>query len=506
MRMINRDHLRIPALLIAVAVLLPLGVICAPDVRAAEIRVNPPSGGVAIFVLPVADPALGALAAETAAVLRDAFERCGRLVPVEEHRLRWAFGGARGGLGVDVYEDAARRLDVDLYMVVELRRLGESYRATLRSVPRREELAAMERTAGFESRIMTNIPQKLAAAAVILHRGVPVSAFVLDRLDDGSFILGAGQWHGIGRGTWPSSGYGTIEVLAGGRFESVARIAGGRPEVGSKIIIPVYPDVRALSRRYETRISENTIARYRAGATLLKGTDARKRYIEGACVVNPGGNACLPVYGAFLATGYLGFKDHRPDVSGLSVSGSLLALQFSLVPLGTGFSARFFPWERDGDKSREMQRMQYFLWAASPLTVSAAYLDQLAVQFSRSGTLPPFFEDRNAFAALCSAVVPGGGQFYKARRRAGWGFFVSEISLGAATAYYFGKKTTGGALLGVLGAVKLADIAAAFFMRTGYDTYNRETGADDVAPVPFLGVRQSPDGGRIVMLGVSQRH
>lgn len=485
------------------AALLALAVPCPSSILAAEIRVNPPSGGVAIFVLHVPDPALGALAAETAAVLREAFERCGRLVPVEEHRLRWAFGGARGGSAIDVYEDAARRLDVDLYMVVELRRLGESYRATMRSIPLREELAAMERTAAFESRIMINIPQKLAAASVMLHRGVPVSASVLARLDDGSFILGAGQWHGIGRGQWPVSGLGTMEILESGRYESVARIPGGGPGIGSKIIIPVYPDVRSLSRRYETRISENTIARYGAGATLLKGTDARKRYIEGACVINLGGNACLPVYGAFLATGYLGFKDHRPDVSGLAVSGSVLALQFSLVPFATGFSARFFPWERDGDKSRGMQRMQYFLWASSPLTVSAAYLDQLAAQFSRSGTLPPFFEDRNAFAALCSAVVPGGGQFYKARRLAGWGFFLSEMSLGAASAYYFGEKTVGGALLGVLGAVKLADIAAAFFMRAGYDTYNRETAADDAAPVPFLGVRESPDGGKITMLGVS---
>ncbi len=497
------NHFNRKVMSIAGSAFLALAAFHSTALRAAEIRVNPPSGGVAIFVLPVADPALGALAAETAAVLREAFDRCGRLVPVEDHRMRWAFGGARGGSAEDAYEGAARRLDVDLYIVVELRRLGESYRATLRSVPRREELAAMERTAAFESRIMVNIPQRLAAAAVTLHRGVPVSAPVLARLEDGSFLLGAGQWHGIGRGQWPAAGLGTVEILESGRYESVARIPGGGPGVGSKIIIPVYADVRALSRRYEARISENTIARYSAGATLLRGTDARKRYIEGACVINPGGNACLPVYGAFLATGYLGFKDHRPDVSGLAVSGSLLALQFSLVPFATGFSARFFPWERDGDKSRAMQRMQYFLWASSPLTVSAAYLDQLAVQFSRSGTLPPFFEDRNAFAALCSAVVPGGGQFYKARRLAGWGFFVSEMSLGAASAYYFREKTAGGVLLGVLGAVKLADVAAAFFTRTGYDTFNRETGADGRAPVPFLGVRESPDGGKITMLGVS---
>lgn len=495
---------RNPVTRAAMAVLVTLA--AAASLDAAEIRVNPPSGGVAIFVLPSEDSALEVLGAETAAVLREAFDRSGRFVPVEEHRLRWALGGARAERAGDAYEAAARRLDADLYLVIGLRRMGEAYRATMRSEPRREELAGLKRTAEFESRIMGNIPQKLALAAVMLHRDLPVRASVLAPLEDGCFILGAGQWHGLDKGRWPLRGHGELEVLSCGRYESVARATAGLPAAGSKITIPIHQDVRSLARLYEKRISDNTMARYGAGAALIRDSDPRKRYLEGACIVNPGGNACLPVYGAFLATGYLGFKDPKADAQGLALSGSVLALQFSMVPLATGFSAHFFPWKRDADKSPEMQRLQIFLWASSPLTVSAAYLDQLAVQFSRSGTLPPFFEDRNAFAALCSAVVPGGGQFYKAQRIAGWGFFLSEMSLGAASAYYFDGKARGGLLLGALGALKLADIASAFFMRSGYETYNRETGGWDEAPAPFLGIRDEPEGGRITMFGVLRRY
>ncbi len=473
---------------------------------AAEIRVNPPSGGVAIFVLPAADPALGALGIESAAALRDAFDRCGRFLPVEEHQLRWAYRGAQGVQDDEFYERAARLLDVDLYVVVSLSRMGEAYGASMRVVPRREELRKLDLTARLGGRLLANIPLKLARTAVSLHGGLPVSAPVMARLDSERYLIGAGQWHGLGVGTRPTRDHGAIEVLVTGRYESVVRIPGAGPGVDSKIVIPIFPDIAGNTGRYEKRISENTIARYGAGSTLLKDTDPRKRYIEGACVVNPGGNACLPVYGAFLATGYLGFKDPKADATGLAVSGSALALQFALPSLLTGFSAHFFPWERDADKTRDMQRMQAFLWASSPLTVSAAYFDQLAVQFSRSGVLPPFFEDRDAFAALCSAVVPGGGQFYKGRRLSGWGFFVSEMSLGAYSAYYFDDTEKGRVLLAALGALKLADIAAAFFMRSGYDVYNRETTDDRISLVPFLQMRELPGGEGIMMLGMSYRH
>ncbi len=504
MTMNRTRYIRYPAALI-LAALAALAIFQGSRAEAAEIRINPPSGGVAVFVLPAADPALGALGIESAAAIRDAFDRSGRFMPVEEHQLRWAFNGAQGAPGDEFYERAARLLDVDLYVVVLLSRMGESYGATMRVVPRREELGHLARMERFESRIMMNIPLKLARSAALLHEGLPLVAAVLARLDSDRYRIGAGQWHGLVAGTFPTRDHGTIEVLAVGRYESVVRIPAARPGEGSRIVIPVFPDAKKESRRYTMQISDNAIARYGAGSTLLKDTDPRKRYIEGACVINPGGNACLPVYGAFLSTAYLGFKDPRADVPGLAASGSVLAVQFALPSLLTGFSAHFFPWERDADKSRDLQRMQYFLWAASPLTISAAYFDQLAAQFSRSGTLPPFFEDRDGFAALCSAVVPGGGQFYKGRRPAGWGFFISEMALGACSAYYFDSGDGGKVLLAALGAVKLADIAAAFFMRTGYDVYKRETADERSALVPFLQMREMPGGEGVMMLGMSYR-
>lgn len=330
---------RNPVTRAAMAVLVTLA--AAASLDAAEIRVNPPSGGVAIFVLPSEDSALEVLGAETAAVLREAFDRSGRFVPVEEHRLRWALGGARAERAGDAYEAAARRLDADLYLVIGLRRMGEAYRATMRSEPRREELAGLKRTAEFESRIMGNIPQKLALAAVMLHRDLPVRASVLAPLEDGCFILGAGQWHGLDKGRWPLRGHGELEVLSCGRYESVARATAGLPAAGSKITIPIHPDVRSLARLYEKRISDNTMARYGAGAALIRDSDPRKRYLEGACIVNPGGNACLPVYGAFLATGYLDSKTRRRTPKGLPFPGRSSPSSFRWCRLPRGFRRIF---------------------------------------------------------------------------------------------------------------------------------------------------------------------
>jgi hypothetical protein len=80
------------------------------------------------------------------------------------------------------------------------------------------------------------------------------------------------------------------------------------------------------------------------------------------------------------------------------------------------------------------------------------------------------------------------------------------MSLGAYSAYYFDDTEKGRVLLAALGALKLADIAAAFFMRSGYDVYNRETTDDRISLVPFLQMRELPGGEGIMMLGMSYRH
>ncbi len=307
-------------------------------------------------------------------------------------------------------------------------------------------------------------------------------------------------------GTRPTRDHGAIEVLVTGRYESVVRIPGAGPGVDSKIVIPIFPDIAGNAGRYEKRISENTIARYGAGSTLLKDTDPRKRYIEGACVVNPGGNACLPVYGAFLATGYLGFKDPEADAAGLAVSGSALALPVRASFVADGLLRPFFPLG-----TRRRQDARHAADADVSVGVVSAHRERRVFRPACGAVLA-----LGDFAALLRgprrlrgallgrrsrwrAVLQGG-------RLSGWGFFVSEMSLGACSAYYFDDTEKGRVLLAALGALKLADIAAAFFMRTGYDVYNRETADDRTSLVPFLQMRELPGGEGIMMLGMSYRH
>jgi hypothetical protein len=79
------------------------------------------------------------------------------------------------------------------------------------------------------------------------------------------------------------------------------------------------------------------------------------------------------------------------------------------------------------------------------------------------------------------------------------------MALGACSAYYFDDRGRGRLLLAALGTVKLADIASAFFMRTGYDVYNRETADDRASLLPFLQMREMPGGEDVMMLGMSYR-
>ena len=48
-----------------------------------------------------------------------------------------------------------------------------------------------------------------------------------------------------------------------------------------------------------------------------------------------GANACLPGYGAFMATQYLGFRDSAPDTAGIALGASSIAAQLLLPSLMT---------------------------------------------------------------------------------------------------------------------------------------------------------------------------
>jgi len=443
--------------------------------------VSLPSGGVVVFAMQAQGESLKALSIESLIAMRRSFEDCGRLRPVEENQLTWALERARTAKPGDLIRKTAQVLNADAYCVIGLSQEIHTYIADLSIVPLKPEYETLRRTLRVKSRLPHNIPLKLAKAVTDAQSGIPVHAPVLRKTGEGSYVIGAGQWHGITPGRYRSPTHGEITITGTGRYESVARI-GDPVEIAAEVEIRLFPDTEPLVHDLDRRISENTIRRYEIGNTLLRGDDAGKRYIEGMCIINPGGSVCAPIYGSFLATQYLGFNTPSPDMTGMWLGGAALFTQLMLPEFMTGFRGNFFPWNRDSDKPRSVQYMQTFLWASLPFTFSTVYLDQLAVAFPKTETLPPFFDNRDTMASLMSLFVPGGGHFYKGRRLPGWGFYFTEMAIASYATLELGNPARARYAFSLLAAVKLADIALAYLSRSSYRIYNMEVDRDDVRP------------------------
>jgi hypothetical protein len=140
----------------------------------------------------------------------------------------------------------------------------------------------------------------------------------------------------------------------------------------------------------------------------------------------------------------------------------------------TRFQGNFYPWVRDSDKPARVQNLQIFLWSTIPLTFSAGYFDQLAYQFHRTEYLPPFFLYRDNMAAFLSAVVPGGGLFYKGYRLPGWGYFFTEMSLAGYAVYNWDRGNRGRYALSAAGIIKLLEIVNAYLIPSSYRFFNLE--------------------------------
>jgi hypothetical protein len=87
--------------------------------------------------------------------------------------------------------------------------------------------------------------------------------------------------------------------------------------------------------------------------------------------------------------------------------------------------------------------------------------------------LPPLFEDRNYMAGFLSAVVPGGGMFYKGYRHYGWGFYLTELGLASYGVKNRGHKNGKYALI-ALGAVKGLEILTSIIIDPSYRYFRNE--------------------------------
>jgi hypothetical protein len=214
-----------------------------------------------------------------------------------------------------------------------------------------------------------------------------------------------------------------------------------------------------------------------------------------------GANACLPVYGSFLAVEYLGFNEAELHTAGFATALFSFGAQLSLTEFMSGFKTNFFPWIKDSNKGEALFRLQKFLWCSIPLTFTVSYLDQLAWQMNRSQTLPPFFRYGDGAAAILSLLFPGGGLMYKGHYAAGWGYYAAEMGA-AGFAFYNLRTREGNYALGGLGVLKILEVLHAFMAEPAYPFYRLEKHGRKIS---FIMHNQNTEDENILNFGLVMR-
>ncbi len=427
-----------------------------------------------IAVCPVQDSGLqlNALSRKSADSVRDVFDRLGRFLPVDGDRVQSAMDAMPQGSGDEALIKAARELGADLYAVISVSLESGTVIGTIAIRPVSPSYGRLQQDITVRSKVLMNIPLKLARETALLHKDMAIEAHVVETRE-GLSILDAGQWHGLAPGRYRTGSGATIDIRNTGRHRSLATLPKGMSP-SFPITIKVYPPYRAVVRELTKQIDYNTNAKYSLAATGVQGQDPEKKFTLGMCLVNPGANACLPGYGSYLSTSYLGFKNTSPSIGGIVFSSLLIVTHFILPEAMTKFKINFVPGIMDSDKTEAMNNLQIFCWATVPLTVSVAYLDQLAYQFKVNSALPPFFMNRNETALALSLFIPGGGMFYKGYRLPGWGFYLSEMFLAGfcVNTKNDKKKVLYGGI--ALGGLKVIELITAYFSPPAFSFFKFE--------------------------------
>ncbi|MCP4132008.1 MAG: hypothetical protein GY754_13605 [bacterium] len=428
-------------------------------------------GNVVIFpVSPQNDIQINSFVELTEKSITRVFDDMGRFLPVERHRRNRALEMEQGDTTMNKYHKTARFLKVDIYALIAIYRRGQIYFGEIKVVSLTKENKELNRSIIVQSRILANIQYKLVREAALLHENLELKGTVLQR-DKNIVVVDIGQWHGIKAGSYETKEGKNIEIVQTGRYRSLARIPAS---TGIKtFILETVPNTEKTVHSAEESIERNTYSKYGLTHTLLKGNDPERRYLQGMCVVNIGGNVCLPGFGSYLSTSYVGFKLNDADTTAIFLSASMVAAHFTLTEFMTGFKSNFFPWVRDSDKSQNVQNLHIFLWASLPVTFTVSYMDQLAHLFDKTKHLPPFFRSKDEAALLFSLFVPGGGLFYKGYRLFGWSYYAVEMGLAGYGIYNLGTNKALYAFA-ALGAVKLVELFHAYFVSSSYEFYNFE--------------------------------
>jgi hypothetical protein len=444
-----------------------------------------------------------ALSQKSVQLVMDTFDRLGRFQPIDAALVQKAMENIpEGSASEQVLLKTAEQLNADLYALVTVSVMGNYIVGTLAINPVSQFYKDMKKGITVRSMVLMNIPLKLAREVALLHKKLPVHTQVLEKRD-GLYLLNAGQWNGLAPGRYRTDRGPSITIHNTGRYQSLASIPASLLKV-KRFAIMQYPSVKGALEELDDRIDYNTNYKYSiATAAGGQGLDPEKKFTQSMCLINLGANACLPGYGSFLSTSYLGFKKTTPSIPGIVFTSLLIVTHLILPECMTKFKINFFPGVMDKDKTVDMNNLQIFLWSTLPLTVSVAFMDQLAYQLTANNVLPPFFIKKDETALILSIFIPGGGMFYKGYRIPGWGFHLSEMFLAGFCVYTKNekKKVVWGGI--TLGGVKLIEMMTAFLCKPAYKFFNLEKEGQIQQTSLSMDVHPTETGDMIYRLGLS---
>lgn len=437
-----------------------------------------------------ASPFQMAMAEDAARAISKTFNRLGRFLPIEQNVIdnaqkKFSFDKAN-----DIsLRDFAAACGADIYVSLSFAQNGKTHSADIKIRALRDEWKFLEKSRRVQSKIPINIPLMLSKEIAISHKKIPVTAKVLEIPEEGFARISAGEWNGIAACAYTTD-KGIIQVVQTGKYQSIVKSEHLHKE--ESLTLHAYPDISAITAEFDVIILHNTIKTYAIAEKQLKNDNDELRCLSATCVINPGGSFCLGGYGAFLSTYYVGFQNPAPAIDGIVISSMVYAAQLLLIPGASMFQLNFFPWVRDSDKTRAEQHLHIFLWATIPLTFSAAFFDQLAYQCHRSEVLPPFFLYGDNTAAFLSAIIPGGGLFFKGYRYTGWIYFLSEMAMGSYAAYHRDdEKNRKYALMGIA-AIKALEILHAYFVKPSYAFFTSEVATGSTEMIMHATVLEHP--------------
>ena len=432
---------------------------------------------IVIFPILSENVQVDAVTVESAKEITAVINNLGILFPAELNKINNALTEANASGTDDVYKKAAEFLEVDIYITVMCYKRGNNTFGDARIFQLNGRYGKVSKNILVKSSIAVNVPLKLAREIAYLHEKLNLSGDVLKN-EAGTGLISLGQRNNISTGSYQTTEGKTLIVIEADRYTSKVKLPDGFSD--KTVTLEKQSNYNKEIRRLDNILDANLIYKSGLKNTFLKGEDPEKRLVTAVAFINPLTTTIIPVYGAYLSAGYLGFdgqstnSSHEPSGIGLAYTGVVLLTQILLPEIVAGFTVNYWPWIEGGAKTAAMQNFQIFMFATIPLTGTAAFLDQLAYLFNKSDKIIPFFDNRDWTAMMFSIFIPGGGLFYKGWRIFGWSYFTSEMVLAGFGFYYLGNTEYSGYFFLAYAVLKLGEILHAYFINPGYNYYNNE--------------------------------